>query len=280
MRDKILACTDGSPHGDAAVAWGLDLAPRLGEELTVLHVMDSRVLEGPLMADVSGWVGASPYAAHLPQFREMLHQKGETVLAAARDRAAHAGVEVTTLLKTGHPSTVIREEGKAFGLCVLGRRGEHEEFLAEGAGSTAERVVRQASRACLVAGPSYRRPERMLVAFDGSEHARHALERCLAWAPKLDAQVIVLTVAGRGESETARRVSGEARERAGAAGVPVSAVIADGPEGRAVVEAAGEHRCGLVALGAYGHSLIREWIVGSTVSYLLHHADLPLLVSA
>ena len=79
MIKSILVCTDGSPHGDTACEYAI---PDRGSRRACsgLHVLDSRMLEGPLMADISGWIGAQPYGAQLQQFRELMEQKGEAVI--------------------------------------------------------------------------------------------------------------------------------------------------------------------------------------------------------
>lgn len=52
-----------------------------------------------------------------------------------------------------------------------------------------------------------------------------------------------------------------------------------GPVGRLMIEEA--HRLGadLIVLGAYGHSRLREWLVGGTTRDLLRLSDIPLLVA-
>jgi len=150
MIKSILVCLDGSEHGDAACAMALHLTARLQARLLGLHVLDSRMLEGPLMADLSGWIGAQPYGAQLQQFRELMEQKGQAVVRAFDDRCSKAGIQAESWLKMGHPARVILEEEARAELVVMGQRGEHAEWMGGLMGSTVERVVRHSVKPCLI----------------------------------------------------------------------------------------------------------------------------------
>jgi len=90
MIKSILVSTDGSAYGDTACEYGIFLARRLSALLMGLHVLDSRMLEGPLMADISGWIGAQPYGAQLKQFRELMEKKGESIMQSFEERCREA----------------------------------------------------------------------------------------------------------------------------------------------------------------------------------------------
>jgi nucleotide-binding universal stress UspA family protein len=76
MIKSILLCTDGSDYANVAGDDAISLAQKLGARIVALHVTDIRLLEGPLLADLSGAIGAQPYQALLPQLQEMQKQRG------------------------------------------------------------------------------------------------------------------------------------------------------------------------------------------------------------
>ena len=63
MIKSILFCTDGSDYSNVACDYALWLAQKLGARIEALHVTDVRLLEAPLLADLSGAIGAQPYQA-------------------------------------------------------------------------------------------------------------------------------------------------------------------------------------------------------------------------
>lgn len=278
MKKTMMVCTDGSAYADTACEYAVALAGPVGARLTGLHVMDSRVLEGPLMADISGWIGASPYAAQLPQFSELLQQKSASIMDAFRDRCDKAGCESETLVKTGHPAREILDEAATVDWLVLGQKGEHGEFVGEALGSIAERIVRHAPRSCLVCPELYRGIRRILVAYDASAHAEQALEQAITWARALSAELTVLSVE---EGDAARDAAACAKGGAGKAkdlGIAARALNADGKAGPVILDQAGQWDADLIVIGAFGHSRIREFILGSAAAHVLTHASVPVLM--
>ena len=278
MIKSILLCMDGSPHSDSAVTYAIHLAGRLKARLLGLHVLDSRMLEGPLMADLSGWIGAQPFGDQLHQFRELMDQKGRAVLAAFAERCEQAGLPAENRLKMGHPARVILEEEARAELLVLGQRGEHAEWMGDLPGSTVERVVRHSVKPCLVVTEGASLPARILAAYDGSAHSSQALREAAEMANALDVEIVALTVAEAGEPKKAARLSQDALSLVSAHGCRARAVTAEGPSSSAILECADREQCHLIAVGAYGHSRIRDMILGSTTTTLIARSKVPVLL--
>jgi nucleotide-binding universal stress UspA family protein len=277
MMKSFLVCTDGSDASRAAEECGIRLASRLEAHLTGLHVLDIRLLEGPLLADVSGWIGAQPYSAQLGNFNALLRERGEAVLEAFSKLCEQHGVRAETLFRTGHPVKTILEEERHTECLVLGRKGEHAGFV-DLLGSTAETVSRHCEKPCLVVGETFRPIEKIMAAFDGSAHAGDAMVHAAELARELKAELVAVT-AGNGEEEDPldhrAREAQRIAERHGAAAVPL---VKAGPAREAVLEAAREQACDLLVVGAYGHSRIRERILGSMPTWLIAHAPMSVLI--
>lgn len=279
MSKSILVCTDGSTYGDAAIDYGCALATPLGAQLAALHVLDSRVLEGPLMADISGWIGAQPYGHQLEQFRAILEEKGQAVIDAFDDRCSKAGVPGEGKLLTGHPSRMIIDEASRADLVILGQRGVHSDLLGAAMGSTAERVVRHSSKPCLVTPDTFREIQKIMIAYDGSAHAEHALSEALLWTKALEVELIIVTVAETDDVAKAESQAEAAVQQAERGGVHAVSLICEAKRSsHAILDAADEQGVDLVVMGAYGHSRIREMILGSTTHYVITHAESPVLL--
>lgn len=279
MFKSILVCTDGSKYGDTAREYGLHLAQRVGARLAGLHVMDSRILEGPLMADISGWIGASPYAAQLPQFRELLREKAEAVGEAFRARCAEAGLEAEMRLRTGHPLPLILEESRQFELLALGQKGEHADFVGEMMGATAERVCRHVERPCLLTPEKFRPITRILAAFDGSGHAGKALTVAAELAVTLREPLVLLTVDEKGDLAAARETNAAGERIARDHGAQVEARVTEGKAGATILRVAEETGSNLIAMGAFGHSRIREFFIGGAAAQVAARTQMPVLMA-
>ena len=64
MIKNILIGVDGSPGSDVARDFAIDLAARLDARLEAVHVVDSRMLEFPLVAPQAGVIGWNPGAVN------------------------------------------------------------------------------------------------------------------------------------------------------------------------------------------------------------------------
>jgi len=278
MYQNILLCTDGSPAADVAADYAIWFGKRLNARLRALYVTDVRLLEGPWIADLSGAIGAQPYAALLPQLQQIQREKAATVLAAVEKRCRDSGVACEISHQTGSLAPIILEqEGKA-DMVVLGQRGEHATWLVGALGSSVERVVRASVKPCLITSDKFRQVRHVLIAYDGSEESSKALRAGIALAPALGAKVTITTVAALGVEDAASQTLHKAKQQAIEAGVTANAEPLHGDPEVQILELKESIGADLIVMGAYGHTRIRELILGSTTSHVLRKSDVPVLL--
>jgi nucleotide-binding universal stress UspA family protein len=278
MYQNILLCTDGSPAADVAGDYAVWFARELNARLRALYVTDVRLLEGPWIVDFSGAIGAQPYAALLPQLQQIQREKAATVLAAIERRCRDGGVACETTYETGSLTPVISAQEKDADMIVLGQRGEHAAWLAGALGSSVERVGRASAKPCLVTPDKFRQIQHMLIAYDGSEESNKALRAGIALAPALNAQVTITMVAALGAEDAAFDALHKAKQEATEAGVTANAEPLHGDPETQILELKESIGADLIVMGAYGHTRIRELILGSTTSHVLRKSDVPVLL--
>jgi nucleotide-binding universal stress UspA family protein len=158
----------------------------------------------------------------------------------------------------------------------MGRQGEGSEKHAPHVGSHIENVVRTLHRPILVTPQEFIQPERFLIAFDGSATSRKCVEM-IARSPLLKGlECHLLTVSSNTEEATAHLVW--AGQQLTTAGFNISSNIRPGNIESTLLEYCSEQSIHLLAMGAYGHSRIRQFLVGSTTTNLLAQAKIPLLL--
>ncbi|MBW7917255.1 MAG: universal stress protein [Trueperaceae bacterium] len=141
MYRKILMPTDGSASSDLATKQGLELAKRLGAEVTFLHV-----LENPLTAGYAT-PETLPYSAQLYQD---LRAAAVDLLAAAQTSAESMGVAASTRLVENHdPVQAIHEAEADHDLVVMGTHGRRG-FNRWMFGSVAEGALRRSTKPFLL----------------------------------------------------------------------------------------------------------------------------------
>ena len=278
MYQNILFCTDGSAAADVAGDYAIWFAKKLGARLRALYITDIRLLEGPWMTDLSGAVGAQAYAALLPQLERIQNEKGATILAAVEKRGHDAGITCETTHETGRLVQVMLDYETRADMVVLGQRGEHAAWTGGVLGSSVERMVRASIKPCLVTPEKFQQIQRMLIAYDGSAESSKALRAGIALASVLGSEVTITTVAALGGEDAASEILHNAEQLALAGGVKAHLEVLHGNPETEILQLRETVGADLIVMGAYGHTRIRELIVGSTTSHVIRTANVPVLL--
>lgn len=278
MFNRILVPVDGSAIAAAAAGSALALATTFDSTVIALHVVDLRLLEGPVLPAIGAMWGEAPMPVRQDDLAASLERRGRAILDDFEQRATGADRTFETWLDTGVVADVIADRARSVDLVVIGRRGEHSGPGARGLGSTVQAVVRHAPKPVLVCPSPAGSLDRVLVAWDGSEHATRALELAVAYAERSGAPLHLVTV-GAG-AEDARRLLDEAVAYAGGHGLAPVPHPREAENGVAesILEVAREIGADLLAMGAYGKGRLREILVGSTTGTVLERFDHPVLL--
>ena len=282
--NKILACIDTRGNTDAVIDWAAWAAVRLACPLEFLHVLE-RHPEVAAVTDFSGAIGVDAQESLLKELSDKDEQQsvamrvaGRELLSHARNRAAGAGAQnLDARLRHGDfIDTAIELQGEA-DLFVL---GEHDHAAAQArirAEHHLERVIRGVSSSVLVAtAEAFEAPQRVVVAFDGSPGARKALARMAQHPLVAGLPVLVAMVAP--DTTLARQQLKEAQTMLQAAGAVAETELVVGEPQQVLPELVKRHAPALLVMGAFGHSRMRQLLIGSTTSSLLRLSHLPVLI--
>lgn len=276
MFKSILLATDGSEHSSIATKYALTLAIHYKAPLRALHVIDAKKLAGPIIHDVSVCLGVTPP----PDFQETLmntaRQFGEALLDDVQARCKAESVECVPILRTGIVSEVICREAHGVDLVVLGERGEHSEWGTALFGSTFEATVRQINKPTFAVPCVRAKILKVLVAYDGSTYANRALAIATEACQREDLPMHILTVSS--DEEQGQQVLEEAHRFLAPYKLRWTSELAQGVPGEVIVRCAEVFDADVIAMGAYGHSRLYEFIMGSTTDHVLHNAACPLLL--
>ena len=275
MIKQILVPTDGSEQAVFGVRYAAAIAKQYNATLLGLHVIDIKLLEGPVLRDVAASLGTAPYANYQGNMTLILQERGCAALEDFSRICEEERVGCSTEQATGLVARVIVERTRLADLVVMGRGGEHTQWLEGLVGSTTQAVVRGAASPVLVTESDVPGKNHYVVAYDGSDHAKEALRLAANVSGQWGAALSVLRV-GRLDDDTHTQ---EARAYLEAHDLKVDYVQRDGDPSEIIVEYACETQADLLIMGAYGHTKVRELVVGSTTSYAMNHSPCPLLLT-
>jgi len=280
---RILTCTDGSVYAPSIydhTAWA---AGRLKASVHLLHMLDAH-RERAEIADFSGNIGpdtGDELLEDLVKLEEtknrIARERGKAILTDARSRLEDAGItEITAEQQHGElVETVTRMEAKA-DLVVMGKRGEHADFAKLHLGSNLERVIRARIRPVLVASRKYEEISEFLIAYDGGPSVEKAIRFAID-QPLLKGLHCHILRAGKID-EKAKWYLEEAADKLRSAGYEVTAESVPGDPEKVIGEAVKRDHIHLLVMGAYGHSRIRNLMIGSTTTAMVRTCQIPVLM--
>ncbi len=281
----ILTCTDGSHYASSIYRHAGWAASRLGTSIHVLHVIERREPTEP--QDLSGSIGFDANAELLEELTRLdesqarvARLRGQAILDDSMKQLGISGIggtwEIKTTQRHGSLVETLDELEDDAGMIVIGKRGEHADFATGHLGSNLERVVRRARIPVLVASREFQPPQRFLLAFDGGTSSLKAVAD-LAKSPLLRGIECHLVGVGKPGGDLARALD-EAATALRGAGFEVTADLLQGEVEATIAREVTDRRIDLLVMGAYGHSRIRQFILGSTTTTLLRTCHVPVLL--
>lgn len=281
----LLACIDASIYRQSVLDHAAWAARRLGLGVDLLHVINKPPELTPTVEpDGDGDIAVLARdvvrrnLAQLDAQRSQLAvEHGRLLLGEASAALGGDGIEpVRSLLRHGHLVEAVEEFAPQAGLIVLGKRGERADFAKLHLGRNLERVVRACATPLLVASRAFSPVREAVIAFDGGPSSRKAVE--LASGGKLLEGVRTHVVcAGSDSSELQAHLRWasallEARE--------IDHVIehVDGHPEQVIAGYVQRHPIDLLMMGAYGHTRVRDFIVGSTTTAMIRTCLIPVLL--
>jgi nucleotide-binding universal stress UspA family protein len=284
--------TDGSEEATAACRFLQSLPLTEG---TTLHLLS-------VVVDEPG-VGSQKYWEAMEQLLRFERQRAEQALSDAAALVKREGLRISPHIGSGNPAREIlrlAEEVNA-DLVVVGSKGLSglRGFLL---GSVARNVARRCERPVLIARAPQHGLAEVLIATDGSEQARHAMQFALRLPLPEGTRATVVHVARahwvipdylyRDEAEH-RKIVGELHEQFAAEGQellaavkstlagtgrPVATELLVGDPVTEILDLAQRRNADLIVAGARGASFLEGLLLGSVADRLMTDARCSVLI--
>lgn len=282
---SILAVTDGAAGSDAAMAAAIDLGRRYGARVDFLHVANDP-------RDLMPYVGEGMSGTALEQIMASVEasnsKRREAVEASYKRLCSGAG-----LPEVGPEDAI--EAGK-FGVClnkVTGRQPEeierrgrladlivmpHPSLIEGDESASMDAALFGTGRAVIFAPAEVKQGfgSKIAVAWDGSREGAAAVTAALPLLRKAE-EVVVVTAR---EDEDVMEPSAMARYLAGHGIEAKNWAYSPGSESIAVglLDQADRAGADCLVMGAYGHSRLRERILGGATEGILESAKIAVLM--
>ncbi|RUO39925.1 universal stress protein [Idiomarina aquatica] len=279
---NVIACIDGSSAMSAVVESAAWASAQLTAPLTLLHVIE----EGHAAArqDMTGHIGLGSRERLLEELAELDAQKGKLLLEHGHQlldeakRQVLANSKVTDVaMRQRHGALVesLLALAAETRLLVMGVHGE-DHGAGSHIGSQLETVLRRVHKPILLTPDKFTAPNSVMLAYDGSASTKKAIE-LLAKSPLFAGMPVHVVMVGA-DSDSNNAALDWAREALQQGGHQVETAIVAGDVEPALHQYQDQHQIGMMVMGAYGHSKIRQFLVGSTTTAMIEASKTPLLI--
>jgi len=271
---SILLHVDSSDASDARVRWACVLARSLGASLHGLYVQPRPVL--PMLPD-----GVPPSAELMQREEEEIERAAQAAQGRFRAATEAAGCSAAWSSRIGDAAYAIADAARYADLVVV---GQHDPDDARSApADLIAHALLQSGRPIIVT-PHHDLPataaKRVLVAWNDTSQSARAMHDALGLLGTAD-QVDVVTLSGADDEPEHRALEAVAGFLALHGITPRTECVRDsGAEvGWQLLEIARARGSDLLVMGGYGHSRLRELILGGATREVLHDTPIPVLMS-
>lgn len=281
--NRIIALIDGSGYAQSVCDHAGWVASHSDSTLMLLHVLGRRDASAD-SGDLSGSIGLGARSALLEELAELdgqkarlVNKRGRAILDDAKVRAANMGAEnITVMLRHGQLVATMEELEDDADLIIIGKRGEASHLNMEHLGSNLERVVRSTKKPVLVASREFKPIKKILIAFDGGSSAIKAVEHIVRSDMYAGLECHLVQV-GSETTANCKPLWGAVAALREAGFTADSRVIAGQPD-TVISECVVSEGFDLLVMGAYGHSRIRNLIIGSTTTQMIGACKVPIML--
>lgn len=282
---NVVACIDGSRATGAVCDYSAWASLQMQAPLILLHVLD----EGryPIASDMTGNIGLGSREILLDELAELdakrnklALQQGHHMLEATQVRARKAGVEqVTMRQRHGDLSDtllMLEQDTRLFVLGIHGHNSSEQERQSRHIGSHLETVIRSVHRPILLTPEQYQTPQSVLFAYDGSKTTEKGIDM-VAKSPLFKGLPIHVVMVDA-DTEVNQQLLLQAQKTLEKNGHEVTVALISGDVEPALHEYQHQHQLDVLVMGAYGHSRIRQFLVGSTTTRMINNSETPVLI--
>jgi nucleotide-binding universal stress UspA family protein len=280
--NTLIALVDASAYAESVCHHAAWIAGRNDWKVKLYHVMGRR--DAVEKQDLSGAIRLGARSALLEQLSELdatraklAHEHGRAILEDAKAIITKgADITVETRLRQGDLVETVTDKEETGDMIVIGKRGEAAGLAMEHLGSNLERIVRASHRPVFIANRAFKPITSVLVAFDGGASSLKAIDY-IARSPMFAGLSVTLVFAGK-ETPAIQKSLSDATATLKAGGFDAKTVTESGEPEKvlAQITSNGEHE--LLVMGAYGHSRVRSFIIGSTTTEMLRSCKVPVLI--
>ncbi len=272
---NILVHIDHSAACELRVKAAIDLAKTNDARLSALFVVPDYFVPSYVEAQISADI--------ISQISDEATSRAKETQSKFKAMVTDAGLELDSYIEEGNIIGILSDYARYSDLVILGQsQPDDPDNISEG---LADHLVIEGGAPCLVIpyiGTRQTLGKRVLVAWNESRESARALRDSLPLLQQAD-QVSVLLIKHKSHNEDHTAMQGKVilgyLADHGISGKTSLCIDNHLDPGDTMLAQASDNDCDLIVMGAYGHSRLREMVLGGVTRHLLKEMTVPIFIS-
>lgn len=275
MLKSILVGLDGSAFSQSALTLALRWAKAFSAQITGAAVVDEPGIRAIEAVPIGGaYIQAEQEGKNIADAKA----KAQRFLDVFSARCSTEGVTGTPLLLTGDPPEVILQEAQRHDVILLGIETFFRFETQTGPCNTLDHVLHSPPRPVVAVPETLTDGGPVVIGYDGSVQSARTLSAYVDTGLAKTCENIVVTIDE--DEDEAKSLAKKAADFLTLHGAtvkvrPLETRIDPGPT---LLEHTKQLNAQLLVMGAFGHSMLREFVFGSTTRTVLRGSKVPVML--
>jgi nucleotide-binding universal stress UspA family protein len=206
------------------------------------------------------------------------NHKVKQLLASFAERCAGVNISFNVLQDAGLPYEEIVRESQSYDLVLFGHDTHFRFGTVDQPDETLWKVLKQGPRPVVIAPHTLEPGSSVVVAYNGSPQSDRALQAFQSSGLDCGEEICVLSVDDDREEATRQAERAVEFLRLHQINAMAHALGPVGSVSQAILEEVRQHSARLLVMGAYGHSTLREFLLGSITKAVLKESPVPVFL--
>lgn len=277
---RVIACIDASPCVNATAEAAVWYAQKTNRPLVLLQVLDYRPASYHL-GEISGVIGFESNAMLLKELTELDEKQYELAQQYSDDLLQHISklirekycIQATIIQRRGEFLEQSFDELQPEDIAVIGKIGENAAEKNKPVGSNVEGLIRGTKSTVLAVGEKFVPPSSFLFAYEYSQVCQTMLKRVGQSELLKDMTCHIVYVGDQ------NGILAQPTDYLKYAGLDVQSAYIYGDIAQSLLDYQQQHQLGMMIMGAFSHSRIQQFFVGSTTLKIFQESEVPMLVA-
>ena len=273
----VLCCVDGKNYSQSACDYAVMISNNMKLPLKILNVIEHSSKSDIL--DLSGNIKLGEKDDILEKLTneesiksKQIIKEGKDLLLALKEKALITA-EQDVILMQAHGDILynILELQDEISILIIGSKSHDKNKIGE----NVKDIIRELNKPILLVNSEFITPKKILIAYNGSEESKKILTTAVRNPIFKDVTRDIVNI--NDDKLFSEKILDEAKKIYAKSEIDIKTSVLSGDAKTEILTYMYENDCDILAMGAFGHSRIKEFIFGSFTSEIIAQSKKPIL---